>query len=634
MTISDAASAPSATSYRGLRSRELNEALQYLGAGPNWRLVFDIFHDLCEASGAPIAWDDERVSRDDGDVSRDDDDDDDVDVASPPAGLNPLGALDSGDDDPAVAASAPAPPNAHVATTVLSVAGRRGDLAKARAVFSWMRAVSEISGGERSRVAPTAFTYTAYIQALGAADDDRWREAFAVYREMRVRGVTPTSHTYSALIRAGAKGGRVGASAACALVEDMRADRVSPDVPVASALICAYGVAGQFANAERMLRAVEAVTRAKHDEETARRAKAERAARERKNAREVKGSSEDGAEGDPRGDAEPSPRGDAEPSPRVPSVPSSPFPDAKLYTEFLVAACRCGRPEKAVEVFEQPGFPRTTYTCTAAIKAYGECDRWRDAEATYAEMCKGGRRRGVAPSRVTHVAVLAAYEKCEQWERAVAFLARLREASEANANAAARGSQDDALLREIHYNIALSACGKCGRWREAEALFEEMRSNPRTPPSAVTYGTLISAYGRGGEEDRARARFAEMRARGFAPDDYAFVGLMQAPASRGDVARCAEIEREMRAVYALEPTVHVYNELIRAAEAGRQYETAVEWFQTMRERGVEPNATTRELLTRVGKKGVEFYEDQTRAASFATLVAGLVGVAGMMAGRW
>jgi len=54
----------------------------------------------------------------------------------------------------------------------------------------------------------------------------------------------------------------------------------------------------------------------------------------------------------------------------------------------------------------------------------------------------------------------------------------------------------------------------------------------------------------------------------------------------------------------------------------------------MRERGVEPNATTRELLTRVGKKGVEFYEDQTRAASFATLVAGLVGVAGMMAGRW
>jgi hypothetical protein len=50
--------------------------------------------------------------------------------------------------------------------------------------------------------------------------------------------------------------------------------------------------------------------------------------------------------------------------------------------------------------------------------------------------------------------------------------------------------------------------------------------------------------------------------------------------------------------------------------------------------GVEPNATTRELLTRVGKNGVEYYEDKRIAASFGTLVASLVGVAGMMAGRW
>jgi hypothetical protein len=40
------------------------------------------------------------------------------------------------------------------------------------------------------------------------------------------------------------------------------------------------------------------------------------------------------------------------------------------------------------------------------------------------------------------------------------------------------------------------------------------------------------------------------------------------------------------------------------------------------------------LVQGVGKKGVEFYEDQQTAANFASVVAGLVGMAGMMAGRW
>jgi hypothetical protein len=73
---------------------------------------------------------------------------------------------------------------------------------------------------------------------------------------------------------------------------------------------------------------------------------------------------------------------------------------------------------------------------------------------------------------------------------------------------------------------------------------------------------------------------------------------------------------------------------VRAADACASYETAVDIYQDMVKAGVEPNATTRELLTRVGKNGVEYYEDKRIAASFGTLVASLVGVAGMMAGRW
>jgi hypothetical protein len=36
----------------------------------------------------------------------------------------------------------------------------------------------------------------------------------------------------------------------------------------------------------------------------------------------------------------------------------------------------------------------------------------------------------------------------------------------------------------------------------------------------------------------------------------------------------------------------------------------------------------------VGRKGVDFYEDQQLAASFGTLVAGLIAMAGMVSGNW
>ena len=499
-----------------LRSKDLNEALQYLGKGPNYRLVFEVFDQL----------------RDGREVNA-------------------------------------RAPNAHVATTVLSVAGRRGDLKRVRDVFTWMKK----QGPGRS--APTAYTYTAFIQAVGGAGD--WRDAFAAYRDMRAAGIIPTSHTYSALIRGGAKGGKVGASAAAALVEDMKADRLVPDVPVASALICAYGVLGQFQNAERMLHAAEAAV------------KARRAA--------YSSGTESGKPGKPK-----------QPPPLK--------PDARLYTEFLIASCRCGRPDAAADIFEREDFPRTTYTCTAAIKAYGECDMWQKAEELYASMTQFGK--GIAPTTVTHTAMLSAYEKCGEWRRAVSLLQSLRQAGP---------------LPETHYNVVMSACGKAGEWREAEKLLENMRGDGRLP-SAVTYSVLIAAYGRAGEEDKANIRFKEMVDSGLVPDDYTFVGLMLAPATRGDLATCMEIKRFMLAKHGCQPTVHVWNECVRAADTRQLYETAVDLYQSMLKEGIEPNATTRDLLERVGKNGVEYYEDKQIAASFGTLVASLVGVAGMMVGRW
>ena len=224
--------------------------------------------------------------------------------------------------------------------------------------------------------------------------------------------------------------------------------------------------------------------------------------------------------------------------------------------------------------------------------------------------------------------MLSAYEKCERWEGAVAFLSRLNARADAEAAAEkdrtgvdprdprASGWNSGAVdAEELHFNIAMSACGKCGEWREADRLFREMLARGVTPTS-VTYSALIAAYGRAGKEARANRRFREMIERGLKPDDYTVVGLLLAPANRGDYARRASRQRRRRDENtASKPTVHVYNELIRAASVGKRYETAVETYQAMVREGVEPNATTQELLADVGKKGVEYYEDQQLAAS-------------------
>ena len=535
-------------------SRELNETLQKIGSGAQWQAVFDIFDGLCGPADEPIK-----------------------------------------------------APNSHIATTVLSIAGRNGDIDRVRCTFAWMRA----QGSERS--APTAHTYTAYIQALGTAGE--WREAIKVYEEMQQEGICPTSHTYSALIRVCARGGRIGAVAAASLVSDMRVIGVSPDVPVASALICAYGVLGQFNNAERILFAVESAllnTMPAHCFQEVTDALLTETA-----SPDVQSPTEDTKD-------------ESVQTSQLESTERKIMqrPDARLYTEFMIAACRCGRPDAAVAIFESYRLPRTTHTCTAAMKAYGDCGDWHKAKALYNSMVRDNSR--TPPTGRTYSTLLAVYEKCGQWKRAVALLDDLLMK---DAESQSTSNSEQLKVKEIHYNITISACGKEREWLRAENLYNDMLVRGMKP-SAVTYSTLIAAYGHGGEDTRANICFREMVfEKKLVPDDYTFVGLMLAPAARGELAVCHEIMLRMSDLGVL-PSVHVYNQLIRAADVSSRYETAIELYQKMISEGIEPNATTKDMVQCVGQNGVEFYEDQQLATNFASLVAGLVGMAGIMAGRW
>jgi len=393
-------------------------------------------------------------------------------------------------------------------------------------------------------------TYT-YTSYIQALDKvGRWEDAFEVLERMRRRGVARSAHTYSALVRAGANGGKLGARAAIELIPSMKSDLIEPDLAIASALICAFGVLGSEENARAMLRAIESSGRGV---------------------------------------------------------------DAKLYTDYITAMCRCGNYDEAKEVFGRVS-PRTTFTCTAVMKAYAEAMEWTLAEALFEEMCINGPK----PNDQTHTAILHAYEKSLEWERAVRLLNQLSSRGQA---------------KEIHHNIVLSVLGKCSQWQRAEILFKDMRELYNIRPSRVTYSTLISAYGRSGKTELARKVFLQMLAKRIEPDDYTFVGLMLGPATAGNFRECAKIASEMKD-YGVKPTVHTYNTLIQAADIAGNYDKAVELYDELLREGIEPNNTTRELVVAVANRGASFYDRQQKTAAVASYAAGLVGVMGMALGRW
>ncbi len=98
-------------------------------------------------------------------------------------------------------------PNAHIVTTVITIAGKRGYLYEASFAFNWSQ-----TSGDNTLIRPTAYTYTAYIQAIGQnIHGDNWLLAFDTFDEMISKGLIPNVFTYSALIRAGVRGGKNGA---------------------------------------------------------------------------------------------------------------------------------------------------------------------------------------------------------------------------------------------------------------------------------------------------------------------------------------------------------------------------------------------------------------------------------------
>ncbi|CAL6306571.1 unnamed protein product [Bathycoccus prasinos] len=435
-------------------------------------------------------------------------------------------------------------PNAHIVTTVITVAGKRGYLSEADFAFGWSQ-----TSCDSKLVRPTAYTYTAYIQAIGQnVRGDSWVLAFDIFDDMIMRLF---GQVY------------VVGKMALLLIPRMRENDIEPDLPVISALVSAFGAANN----------IDGVRSATH------------------------------------------------------SALKFEKLDGRLFVDIICAFTSCRAYQEALDIFHSSKCPKNIQTCTAIMQAYINSGKVKDAEQIYNRMridrSEGGY--GFLPNARAHTTMLNGYEKSLMSSSAVNLLRKLEQFNMVN-------NKEEFVPNEIHYNVVLSACGKCGEWSTAESIFHSMRARG-VPTTTITFSTLITAYGRSGETFRARCLYNLMRKEGIFPDDYSFVGLILGHAVKHDLRAALDV-RNLMASENISETIHTYNALIYAADICGDYEKVVSLYELMLRSNLEPNETTHELVVNVGKKGAKFYEETQLAANVASAAAGLVGVVGMALGRW
>ena len=417
-------------------ARQLNSQLQALGRGPSWRSGLALF-DAAMAAGAGTV-------------------------------------------------------NAHTATSALSVAARRGDVAYAERLF----AAFPVLG-----LQPSAHTYTALVRARGGD----WRAALGTLEEMRAAGLPPNAHALSAALAACSRGGAAGAAAAVPLFAELgggeggASGRVAVDAHLASAFLTLFGrlkdgdgAAAVWALAMGSGVEVDAHLHSAYLTALLRCGRAETAAQ------------------------------------AFQDIPTPPSPHC--YAAGMRALGAAGASPLAVRAvydsMEQRQVPQTPH-CVAALMAV--LAHAGDAAGALHLLRESRLLQEGPPCVCTHLA-MAACARAGRLDDALRLLRRLVEAQAADV---------------VSYSTAVLAAAFAARPDEAERLYAAMR-DARIQPNDYTFTALIAAHGAaarataGGREAaaylrRARAVRDRMRQQGVSPSVHTFnAWIAAAEAARDD----------------------------------------------------------------------------------------------------
>lgn len=147
-----------------------------------------------------------------------------------------------------------------------------------------------------------------------------------------------------------------------------------------------------------------------------------------------------------------------------------------------------------------------------------------------------------------------------------------------------QASEDGGIkMTPFMYNATIAAVSKRGRWNEALAVMEDMRS-AGFAPDRYTFNAVIQACAHGNESSRAFSLFEDMKAAGIASDAFTYNHLLTA-CRCGEWERALELVKEMEKA-GLEVGAISFNAVIVACGSALKPDKAVGILQDMRSRNI------------------------------------------------
>ncbi|KAJ3277633.1 hypothetical protein HK104_003122, partial [Borealophlyctis nickersoniae] len=214
-------------------------------------------------------------------------------------------------------------------------------------------------------------------------------------------------------------------------------------------------------------------------------------------------------------------------------------PNYYSYTIIMRGLGKLGKTDKVLETFElmhSQGIKPSLMTYTTLVWALGKRNDADGAQKYFDAMVNAG----IEPNEWAWGALLDAYGRSGNLAAAQSIMDIIRTRRKEGAWSRPKGTtgtkpqsprrrspgastsvgpprKRSKPRAEIAYNFMISAYGRAGEWRGAEAIVEEML-NTGVQPSLYTYQRLAHVYNKTGKPEKIEALLNSMRAAGMKPD--------------------------------------------------------------------------------------------------------------------
>lgn len=301
-------------------------------------------------------------------------------------------------------------------------------------------------------------------------------------------------------------------------------------------------------------------------------------------------------------------------------------PNAVIYQSIIATAATAVRPDVAVEFLRHNV---TVIGYNAALSACAKAKEYELALEVFHNMT-------IPKDAITYGTVMAACEAAEQWElvlqlaeefddidclgltsalhacqqltnghRALEILARMKQLQDERNTGSVSSSykrNDRRTLKgpdRVAYRLAISACGRAGMWSDGISLLKEY--NELFGPDALAYTAAMMGLEYAGEYEVSFRLLSRMRQADIVPTISTFVAIIGACANacganpedyapKEKAIKLLSVMRNDRSV--VQPTLPVYNAVIRVCAESLDMSTAFRVFELLRTDGLSPSIVT------------------------------------------